>query len=77
MCRCRLPLYLGPALLVAGEPETTIALPPCAETCFFLQFVVEFDRITQKFGNIGAGAELTNKASGVKGCARGKLLALK
>ena len=72
----RLPLHLGPALGVAGEPQAAVPLPAGGEAGLGLEPVVERDRIAEELRDVGVGAELTDEAGRVPGRPGGELGAL-
>ncbi len=71
--RGRLPFDLGPALRIAGEPQAAVLLPPGGEACVLLEPVIEVDGVTEKLGDVGARAQLSDEARGVPRRAGGKL----
>ena len=72
----RLPLHLGPALGVAGEPQAAVPLPAGRESGLGLQPVVERDRIAEELRDVGVGAELPDEPGRMPGRAGGELGAL-
>ena len=73
--RC-LPLHFRPAFGIAGQPQPAVHLPPGLQAGFLFQPPVEVHRIAQQLRDIGRGAQLTHQTGGMKGGARGQLLAL-
>ncbi len=71
-----LPLDLGPAFLVAGEPQAAIHLPAGGEPRLRLEPLVEIDGIAEQLGDVGVRAQLADKACRMKGRARRELPAL-
>src|SRR5262249_7589645 len=69
----RLPLHLGPALGIAGEPQAAVTLPSGGKPSFFFKPVVERDGVTKPLGDCGARAQLAAQASGVPGRAASQL----
>ena len=72
----RLALELGPALRVAGEPETPGLAPTGGKPGLDLEPLVELDRVAEHLGDRGRRAELTDEAGGMPGRAAGQLAAL-
>ena len=70
--RRRLPPDLDPALGRAGEPQAAIALPARRLPGLGLQPPVEFDRVAQQLGDVGAGAQLADQPGRMPGRARGQ-----
>ena len=60
--RRRLALELGPAVLVAGEPEAPGLAPAGGEAGLGLEPLVEVDRVAEHLGDRGRRAELADQA---------------
>jgi hypothetical protein len=69
----RLPLHLGPALGIAGEPQASIALPPGGQAGVLLEPVIEFDGVAKELRDVGTRAQLSDKPGGVPSRAAGQL----
>ena len=62
-----LSLYLGPAFLIARQPQPAVHLPTCSQTSFGLERVVQINRIPQQLRDVRARAQLSNKTGSVPG----------
>ena len=74
--RGRLAAELGPAILVAGEPEAAGLAPAGGEPGLGFEPLVEIDRVAEHLRDRGRGAELADEAGGMPGRAAGELAAL-
>ena len=74
--RCRLPLDLGQALVVAGQAQTAVGFPAGRLAGFLLEFAVKIDAVFQQLRDAGRPAKLPDQAGGVKRRAAGQRLAL-
>ena len=73
---CRLPLHLGPAVLIARQPQTAIHLPAGLQARLRLQPLVKIHRITQQLRDVGGCPQLPHQPRRMKRGARGQLVAL-
>ena len=72
----RLPLHLGPALGIAGEPQAAVRLPAGGEAGLLLEPVIELDGVAEQLGDVGARAQLSDQPGGMPGRAGGQLAPL-